>query len=261
MDFWIERADDDPVDWFAIVVIGMGVGFLAGLFGKGGSAIATPLLHAVGVPAIVALAAPLPATIPSTSAGAFAYWRAGFIDRRVLRWSVACGVPATAAGALASRWVGGGALIIVTDVLIAALGIRFLVAPGAGPAPIAAADDPISIERIAAVAVMVGLASGLLANSGGFLLAPLYMAVLRLPIKPAFASSLAVAAVLALPGTAVHWALGHLDWSVVAVFAVASVPLSYAGARLGLRSDAQRLERWYGAALTTLGLAFVIAAR
>ena len=47
-------------------VIGVGVGFLGGLLGKGGSAIATPLLHAVGVPAIIAVAAPLPATIPST---------------------------------------------------------------------------------------------------------------------------------------------------------------------------------------------------
>ena len=43
-----------------------GVGFLSGAFGKGGSAIATPLLHLLGVPAMVAIASPLPATIPSS---------------------------------------------------------------------------------------------------------------------------------------------------------------------------------------------------
>ena len=42
------------------------VGYLGGMFGKGGSAIATPLLAAVGVPAIVAVASPLPATVPGT---------------------------------------------------------------------------------------------------------------------------------------------------------------------------------------------------
>ncbi len=53
--------------------MGLAVGFLSGLFGKGGSAIATPLLHAIGIPAIVAVAAPLPATIPSTLVGYSAY--------------------------------------------------------------------------------------------------------------------------------------------------------------------------------------------
>ena len=47
--------------WLPILAIGAGVGFLGGLFGKGGSAIATPMLAAVGVPPIVAVAAPLPA--------------------------------------------------------------------------------------------------------------------------------------------------------------------------------------------------------
>ena len=48
------------------MLIGAGVGLMSGLFGKGGSAVATPLLHAIGVPALAALASPLPATIPST---------------------------------------------------------------------------------------------------------------------------------------------------------------------------------------------------
>ncbi|MGZ4725089.1 MAG: TSUP family transporter, partial [Ilumatobacteraceae bacterium] len=56
-------------------LIGVGIGFLGGLLGKGGSAIATPLLHAIGIPAIVAVAAPLPATIPSTMVASYAYSR------------------------------------------------------------------------------------------------------------------------------------------------------------------------------------------
>ena len=40
----------------AVAVIGAFVGFLGGMFGKGGSAIATPLLALVGIPPIVAVA-------------------------------------------------------------------------------------------------------------------------------------------------------------------------------------------------------------
>ena len=153
------------------------------------------------------------------------YWKARLIDWRVVRWSLAFGIPATIIGAVATRWIGVSILVTITDGIL----------------------------------VVVGLISGLLANSGGFLLAPLYVAVLRLPIKAAFASSLAVAAVLAVPGTIVHSALSHIDWALVAVFAATSVPLSFLGARVALRTDPARLERLYGAAISLLGIVFLIA--
>ena len=82
------------------------------------------------------------------------------------------------------------------------------------------------VAHSSSIAAGVGLLSGLLANAGGFLLVPLYLLVLRLPIKTALACSLAVAAVLAVPGTLVHAALGHIDWAVTAVFAASLIPMS-----------------------------------
>lgn len=240
---------------FATMAIGGAIGFLGGLFGKGGSAVATPLLRAAGVPAIVALAAPLPATIPATIVAAVPYRRAGLVDARVVRWSVAFGVPATIIGALATRWIGGSALVSVTDVLVAAIGFRFVLRPRSRAAVVADTDS--SRYALAAVAITVGLFSGLLANSGGLLLAPLYIAILRLPLKRAFACSLVVAAVLAVPGTAVHWLLGHIDWAVVGVFGSTSVPMSAVGARLAVRADGRHLERAYGAVLLVISVALL----
>jgi uncharacterized membrane protein YfcA len=247
------------VTWLGVAAIGLVVGFLAGLFGKGGSAIATPLLHAIGIPAIVAVAAPLPATVPSTLVGYSAYRRSGLADRQVLTWSIAFGVPATVAGAICTRWIGGSFLVEATDVIILGLGLRFLLHPGDADEIV---RQPIGYRtRLALVATVVGLVSGLLANSGGFLLAPLYVALLRLPLKTSFACSLAVAAVLAIPGTIVHAALGHIDWAVVAVFGAASTPLSYLGARVAIRTNPGHLERIYGAALVLLGAGFLLANR
>lgn len=286
-------------------LIGVAIGFLGGLLGKGGSAIATPVLHAIGVPAIVAVAAPLPATIPSTLAASWVYWKERYLDGRVVRWVIACGVPATIAGAIATRWISGGLLVRLTDVILIILGIRLLVHrhgpgtadPGPGDAvvgdpvhdaidilptlvttavagPTIASETFVSGERatvamsnattssaswpmLVLVAVAVGFAGGLLANSGGFLLAPLLIAVVKLPIRSALATSLAASAVLAIPGTIVHAALGHIDWTLVAVFGATSVPLSMLGARVALRIDAARLERFYGAMLIVLGGGFL----
>ena len=241
----------------AAAFIGVGIGFLGGMFGKGGSAIATPLLAAVGVPPIVAVASPLPATIPSTLAASWAYWREDYADWRIVRWGVALGVPATIAGAATTNWVSGDTLIKATDAILMGLGLRFALSPHKRPTR--RGDAPRdNAALLAGIAVTVGFASGLLANSGGFLLAPLCVAVLRRPIKVAFASSLMIAAVLAVPGTVVHAALGHIDWALVAVFAATSVPLSFVGARVALRTDPVRLERVYGVVLAALGAVFLI---
>lgn len=247
------------MNWLGVAIVGLAVGFLAGLFGKGGSAIATPLLHVVGVPAIVAVAAPLPATIPSTVVASAAYWTAGLVDREVVLWSVGIGVPATVVGAVATRWISGAVLVLIADLVVAGIGVRFLVFP-TDPTEVVTRPSGYRV-RLIGVAALTGVAAGLLANSGGFLLAPLYVTVLQRPLKTAFACSLAVAAVLAVPGTLVHAALGHIDWTVVAVFGAFSVPFSYLGARVALRVNTTRLERLYGAALLALGTGVLLAGR
>jgi uncharacterized membrane protein YfcA len=253
-----------PHTLFLVVLVGAGIGFLGGLLGKGGSALATPVLVACGIPPIIALAAPLPATVPGSLVAADGYRRKGLIDRQILKWSLIAGMPATIAGAIASKWIDASALVAVTDVMLVGLGARMAwhatghVAQADGTEAADAAGDQ-AIARTIAVAAFTGLAAGLLANSGGFLLAPLFVAVLGLPIKPAFGTSLAVASVLAIPGTLVHLALGHLNLAVVLAFALGSVPLAGVGARVALRTDPARLERGYGVVLVTLGLAFLVA--
>ena len=239
-----------------IVAIGAAIGFLGGLLGKGGSAIATPALVALGLPPIVALAAPLPATVPATMVAANRYRQHGHIDRTVLRWSLIAGVPATVFGAFATRWVDAGNLVLFTDLLIVMIGVRMLLSVGGRDGGDADADAGIDPNRTIAVAIVTGLAAGLLANSGGFLLAPLFVAVLGLGIRPALGTSLATASVLAVPGTVVHMAMGHLDLAVVLLFAVGAIPLSGLGARVALRADVVRLERFYGASLVAMGTIF-----
>jgi uncharacterized membrane protein YfcA len=243
--------------WIAIAAIGAGIGYLGGLFGKGGAAIATPLLAAIGVPPMLAVASPLPATIPGTLVAYGRYRHGHYADPRVVRWSIGVGIPATVLGAATSFWVGGATLVLVTDLVVAALGLRILL-DRKGTRAGEAAEPELATARLAGVAFTVGFLAGLLANAGGFLLVPLYLAVLALPIRRALACSLAVAAALAIPGTIVHAALGHIDWKVAVVFGLASIPLSNLGARTALAVAPARLERIYGAGLLTLGTVLLV---
>ncbi len=239
-------------------LIGVAIGFLGGLFGKGGSAIATPMLALIGVPGYIAVAAPLPATIPGTFVASVAYWRENLLDWPVVRWSIAVGVPATVAGALLSQRTGARPLLLLTAVLVLGFGLAFLARPherraGADDGHVRPARPTFWRLRLAAVTLFIGFVSGLLANSGGFLLAPCYARFLKMPLKQAFACSLAVSMVLAVPGTLTHWWLGHISWPTVAWLAAGSIPLSYLGARVAVRTRSAALERWYGLALTALG--------
>jgi uncharacterized protein len=245
-----------------VVMIGMGVGFLSGAFGKGGSAIATPLLHLIGIPAIAAIASPLPATIPSTWLASRPYARAGNIDHRVVRTGLPIGIPATVIGALLTRWIPGGPLIIVTDVLVLAFGLRILIstltsdagaADATADASVTTDDARVTTLRVVAIVGAVGFVSGLLGNSGGFLLAPLFMAVLGMPIHRALGTSLLVATCLAVPGTLVHWWLGHIDWSLTFAFGIACVPAAIFGAQVALRTSRRSLSLAYGFGLATMG--------
>ena len=246
-----------------VFLVGIFCGFLGGLFGKGGSAIATPLLSLLGFPGFVAVASPLPATVPGTFIASTEYWRSYLLDWEVFWWSAAAGVPATVAGSYLTRYTGSRPLLVVTALVVLGFGLSFLLMPrerGTSTETVAeaAAHRPGHWQlRLVSVAVGAGLFAGLLANAGGLVLAPGFARFLKQPLKQAFACSLAVSCVLALPGTIVHAYLGHISWSVALLIALGMVPASRWGARVAIRSGARKLERWYGLGLTALGAYFL----
>lgn len=220
---------------------------------------ATPLLAIIGYPGFVAVASPLPSTIPGTLLASVQYWKHRLVDWRVFWWSVGVGVPATILGSSLTWFTGARILLILTAILVLGFGLSFLIWPGEkepggySQQPVQDERAPFSRVRLALIAAGIGFVSGLLANAGGFLLAPAYIRILKLPIKKSFACSLAVSAVLAVPGTLVHAYLGHISWTVTGLVALGSVPFSMIGARIAIRSRSHRLARVYGLFLTALG--------
>jgi len=234
--------------------IGAVVGFLSGLLGKGGSAVTTPALRVfLGVPHFAALASPLPAALPATLAAGLAYQGRGLVDRSVFVTTCAVGLPATVLGSLVSPYVGGHFLMLLTATFVVILGLNILLHRDTTPQS-DSSGGATRRTRVILIGLGVGFFSGLLANTGGVLYAPLFMRWLRMETKRALATSLIVSAALAVPGTVTHAALGHIDWSLALALSIGGVPSAYVGARLAIRLTSATLLRVYGIALTLFGI-------
>ena len=239
-----------------ILVAGLGVGTLFGLFGAGGSAFATPVLALIGVPGLAAVASPLPAILPSAFAGARRYLRSGKLDRRVALLAIAGGVPGTVIGALASTLIDGRWLLILSGAMLGLVGVRVLWRDPVGHEARAAARRS-NRSLVLAASFGVGLLTGLLANGGGFLLVPLFIVVLGLTSSEAAGTSMVAVGVLTIPTLATHWALGHIDWPIAIVFALGAIPGSVGGARLAQRIPTARLRRAFGVVLVVFAAWFL----
>ena len=250
--------DDAPVPSLPLVgIAGAAIGLLTGLFGVGGSSIATPVLSVLGAAPLAAIASPLPATIPAAIAAAVPYVRKRENRPRAAIFTLIGGVPGTIAGALLSHVVAGQALLIGSGLVLVVLGARI-------GRPIEQSTRDAGTRRrtnrpiLVTASFGVGLFTGLLANGGGFLLVPMYVLVFGLRMRQAVATSLTVIAVLAVPTLITHWALGHIDWRVAAAFAVGAIPAALVGGRFAQRFEGPQIRRAFGWFLMASGVAFVV---
>jgi uncharacterized membrane protein YfcA len=107
------------------------------------------------------------------------------LDWEIAWWSIATGTTAIVAGSLLSPIAGAKPLLVVTGLLGLVFGVSFLFFPKARSLTKEAADNPEVLRPdywrawLVAVAIGVGLISGLLANAGGFLLVPCNHALSR----------------------------------------------------------------------------------
>ena len=237
----------DGVD-ISVLLAGLGIGIVFGLFGAGGSAFATPVLALLGVPGAAAVASPLPAMLPAALVGARRSSRVGTLDRRMAGLAVAGGMPGTVAGALASSQFSGQGLLVLSGLMLLVIGARVLMPDPEGH------ESRRAVRRdrtglILAASFAVGVLTGLLANGGGFLLVPMFVLGFGLTSRQATGTSMLAVGVLSLPTTITHGALGHIDWRVAVVFAIGLLPGSLAGAEFGRHLSGARVRRAFGVVL------------
>lgn len=239
------------------VVAGFLAGVLSGLFGVGGGIVTTPAVNVLlGGTAIQAIATPLPVILPTSIVGAFTYARAGEVSFRAARWAVGPGVVGAVAGALLTERVNAHLLLLVTAVIIGWTAVQLI----GGRAPkVAWEKGTTPVWKHAAIGLAAGFVSGLLGVGGGIVMVPAFTVLVGMPLKRALGTSLVVIAALVVPGTLVHWWLGHIDWRIFLVLALGVVPGARLGARLALGVHEHILRTTVGGFLLMVAVAYGVS--
>lgn len=238
------------------IIIGLVSGVLSGLFGVGGGIVMTPGLQVMlGAAPIVALATPLPVILPTALTGALTYRRAGELDQRAATWMIGPGVLASVVGALLTKFVDPHLLLLVTALLLAYQAVGILRGSRHRRAPSFQATPSMFIG----IGLVAGFVSGLLGIGGGLVIVPMLVGWLGMPLKRALGTSLLAIVVLVIPGTITHAALGHIDWVLVVLVTIGSVPGARLGAHVALGARERTLRISVGTFLFVVAAAYGIS--
>ncbi|HWP36692.1 MAG TPA: sulfite exporter TauE/SafE family protein [Gemmatimonadales bacterium] len=221
-----------------LMALGFAGAVVAGMVGVGGAIVMIPLLLYVppllGQPALD-IHTVSGITMAQVAAAGLA-GLLGHVHHRPLRGNL---IPTLGGGMMAgsltgaalSSLVSGRALTAVFAALALAAAVLML-ATRRGERWLAdPVEDPANINPYLAVggSTVVGLLAGMIGAGGGFLLVPLMIYVLRVPLRSAISASLGIVVMSAVAGMVGKAATGQIEWLPAIALVVGALP----GARLG----------------------------
>lgn len=255
-----------------LTLIGALVGLLVGISGVGGSSLMAPLLIlVVRLNPLVAVGTDLLYSVPTKLLGAAVHWRQGTVDRTVLVWLIAGGIPGAVLGLgalielrhivgmatlnVAIKHAVGAMLLVVAAMMLATPALTRLSKHGAHQHDEQAPET--RRRSVIALGVVVGFCVSLTSIGSGALTVPLlYLLAPHLGLRRLVGSNIAFAAVLIPVSAAGHLGLGDVDLTVSANLLLGSLPGVFVGSKLcaklpdvWLRPAMAGVLVWAGAAL------------
>jgi uncharacterized membrane protein YfcA len=244
-----------------LAALGFAGAFASGLVGVGGAIVMIPLLLyvppllGVGSLDIKAVAGVTMAQVLAASAmGAWTHGRGAMLHRRLALWGGVAMALGSLAGAVGSRFVGGRVLLLVFALMATAALLLMFIAP-VEPGRVADGET-MRFNQAEAIAIpgAVGVMSGLVGAGGAFLLMPVLIGVMRVPVRLSIGTSLAMAGAGALLGFVGKLATGQVPFIAAAAVVAGSVPGARIGAHLSRRAPVGLLRWVLGAVIALAAL-------
>jgi uncharacterized membrane protein YfcA len=236
------------------------IGVVLGALGGGGSILTVPIfVYVLNFEPKQAIAMSLPVVGVTSLVGAVGHWREGHIEVRAALTFGALAMAGAYVGARLAGFVSGPAQMILLGVVMAAAAISMLrsgrvdrlsagATAQAATAQAAPAQAPArrSLVIVAALACAIGALTGLIGIGGGFLFVPALVLLVRMPMKHAIGTSLAVIAMNSAAGYAGYAGRVSIPWNVVTVFIVVASVGILAGVYLVRLIEQTTLRQAFG---------------
>lgn len=134
-------------------------------------------------------------------------------------------------------------------------------AAGAQTAPLEAPAiklTPKYVAKVALIGVVAGFMSGYVGVGGGFIMVPLFVSMLGIPMRLASGTSLTAVCILAIPGVIEQAVLGNIDYMVGVAMMVGSIPGAIVGANLVKRVPERALRFAFALFLLLMAVLLVV---
>lgn len=132
---------------------------------------------------------------------------------------------------------------------------------GAQAAPLEAPAiklTPKYVAKVALIGVVAGFMSGYVGVGGGFIMVPLFVSMLGIPMRLASGTSLTAVCILAIPGVIEQAVLGNVDYMVGVAMMVGSIPGAIVGANLVKRVPERALRFAFALFLLLMAVLLVV---
>lgn len=275
------------VYFFVPALIGVLIGIASGLLGIGGGTVMVPIFRlAFGMSATMSTATSLFAIIPTSISGAISHVKGKTCIP-------ALGIAAGLGGACLSPvgvWLAqlspdwlvmlAAALIIgysAINMFKKAFKLRPAGQPAAGADAAAAAsltslgdaaaaaptadDSSLSRKQLlqgAAIGLVAGLASGYVGVGGGFIMVPLMLSIIGIPMRKASGTSLIAVMILAIPGVIEQGIIGNINYLAGIAIVIGTIPGAVIGARLVTKVPERMLRLLFGCFLIVAAVMLVL---
>ena len=131
-------------------------------------------------------------------------------------------------------------------------------APDVDASDVRFALKPAFVAKVAAIGIVAGFLSGYVGVGGGFIMVPLFMALLGVPMRLASGTSLLAVCILAIPGAVEQGILGNIDYLVGIATAAGSIPGAILGAGLVKRVPERALRFAFAAFLLVVAVVLTV---
>jgi uncharacterized membrane protein YfcA len=238
---------------FVSFLLGLGAlgGTLAGTVGIGAGILLAPLLlylppllghAALDMRAVTGLT--MVHALFATCAAAQIHHRRGTVCWPLVRWMGSLIAISSLSGALVSQHLPSADVALRGLFALMALAAVGLVAVPPRRLPTkAGAPESFSKSATAAIALGIGFVGGMVGQTAAVITMPLLIHVVRLPLRIAIGSGLAITFCAALGGSIGKQAAGQVDWALVLPLVIGSVLTTQVSARLSHRIQTKHLRR------------------
>ena len=117
---------------------------------------------------------------------------------------------------------------------------------------------PKYVAKVAFIGVIAGFMSGYVGVGGGFIMVPLFVSMLGIPMRLASGTSLTAVCILAIPGVIEQAVLGNIDYMVGIAMMAGSIPGAVVGANLVKRVPERALRFIFAAFLLLMAVLLIV---